>query len=309
MRDRAVPEGRRGVRRHEAAGDHPVRRPRLGARPRRAAAAAGILCRRRAHPRHLLWRAGDGASARRQGRGRPSPRIRPRRGRGRDRQRAARRRVAARREISGVDEPWRPGDRTAQGFPRRRHLAQCADRHDRRRGAAVLCHPVPPRSRAHAPWRGAAAQLRARHRRLRRRLDHARLQGRGDREDPRPGRAAGPGDLRPLRRRRFRGGRGADPRGDRRAAHLRVRRPRPAAPGRRPQGGRPVPRQLQHPAGPCGGAGAVPRRARRRHRPRGQAQDHRRAVHRRVRGAGETARDARAGRRRASSPRARSIPT
>ena len=46
--------------------------------------------------------------------------------------------------------------------------------------------------------------------RLPRRLDHARLQGRGDREDPRAGRQ-GPGDLRPLRRRRQRGGGGADP--------------------------------------------------------------------------------------------------
>ena len=37
---------------------------------------------------------------------------------------------------------------------------------------------------------------------LRRRLDHARLQGRGDQEDPRPGRQR-QGDLRPLRRRRL----------------------------------------------------------------------------------------------------------
>ena len=35
-----------------------------------------------------------------------------------------------------------------------------------------------------------------------RRLDHARLQGRGDREDPRAGRQ-GPGDLRAVRRRRL----------------------------------------------------------------------------------------------------------
>ena len=37
---------------------------------------------------------------------------------------------------------------------------------------------------------------------------------------------------RPVRRRRFVGGGGADPPGDRRPAHLRVRRPRPPAPGR-----------------------------------------------------------------------------
>ena len=42
----------------------------------------------------------------------------------------------------------------------------------------------------------------------------------------------GPGDLRPLRRRRFGGRRRPHPRGDRRPAHLRLRRSRPAAPGR-----------------------------------------------------------------------------
>ena len=42
----------------------------------------------------------------------------------------------------------------------------------------------------------------------------------------------GRGDPGPVRRRRFVGGRGADPQGDRRPAHLRVRRPRAAAPGR-----------------------------------------------------------------------------
>ena len=68
-------------------------------------------------------------------------------------------------------------------------------------------------------------------------------------QDPRPGRQ-GPGDLRPLRRRRFLGGRGADPRGDRRAAHLRLRRHRPVAPERGRAGRDPVPRSLQHPAGP-----------------------------------------------------------
>ena len=40
----------------------------------------------------------------------------------------------------------------------------------------------------HAARRRAPAQLRAQDRRLQGRLDHARLQGGGDREDPRPGR-------------------------------------------------------------------------------------------------------------------------
>ncbi len=81
-----------------------------------------------------------------------------------------------------------------------------------------------------------------------RRLDHARLQGGGDRQDPRPGRQ-GQGDLRALRRRRLRRRRGVDPRGDRRRAHLRVRRPRLAAAGRGREGRGAVPGQLQHSAG------------------------------------------------------------
>ena len=142
------------------------------------------------------------------------------------------------------------GDRVTRlprGLPCGRHIGECADRHDRRRSAQVLRHPIPPRGRAHPAWRGAPAQLRAQDRRLQGRLDHARLQGGGDREDPRPGRQ-GQGDLRPVRRRRFRGRGGADPRGDRRPAHLRLRRPRIAAARRSREGGGAVQRQLQHPA-------------------------------------------------------------
>ena len=63
----------------------------------------------------------------------------------------------------------------------------------------------------HTPH-GAALhpQFRAQDRGLRRRLDHACVQGRGDRENPPPGRQ-GQGDLRTLRRRRFRRRRRADP--------------------------------------------------------------------------------------------------
>ncbi len=85
---------------------------------------------------------------------------------------------------------------------------------------------------------------------LDRRLDHARLPRGGDREDPQAGRQ-GQGDLRPLRRRRLRGRGRADPRGDRRPAHLRVRRSRPAAAQRSRDRRRPVPASLQHPAGAC----------------------------------------------------------
>ena len=100
------------------------------------------------------------------------------------------------------------------------------------------------------------------------------------------------------------GRRRPDPRGDRRPAHLRLRRHRPDAPGRGRGGRHPVPRPLQHPADPRRRERPLPRRPRRRHRPRDQAQDHRPPVHRGLRG------PRRRGRRRArSSPRARSTPT
>ena len=150
------------------------------------------------------------APARRQGRGRPSPRIRPRRSRGDDAVGAHRRRLGSRPEISGVDEPRRPRHQAAGGLRRRRHLGQRADRHDRRRQAQILRHAIPSRSHAHAARRGAAAQFRAQDRGLHRRLDHARVQARGDRQDPPPGRQ-GQGDLRTVRRRRFRRRRRAHP--------------------------------------------------------------------------------------------------
>ena len=85
-----------------------------------------------------------------------------------------------------------------------------------------------------------------------------------------------------------RGRRGADPRGDRRPAHLRVRRSRPAAAGRRREGRRPVPRPLQHPAGARRRLGArSSARSTGVTDPETEAQDHRQAVHRRVRGRGE----------------------
>ena len=85
------------------------------------------------------------------------------------------------------------GDRVTQlpdGFRVVGTSQQRADRRHRRRGAPVLRHPIPPRGRAHAARRRAPAQLRAQDRRLPRRLDHARLQAGGDREDPQPGRQA-----------------------------------------------------------------------------------------------------------------------
>ena len=138
------------------------------------------------------------------------------------------------RAASGLDEPWRPHHQNAAGLCRRRRLAERAVRGDPGRDAEILRADVPSRSGAHARRRQTDPQFRPQGRRPHRRLDHARVPRGGDREDPRPGRQ-GQGDLRPVRRRRFRRRRGADPRSDRRPAHLRVRRSRPAAAGRRPR--------------------------------------------------------------------------
>ena len=80
-----------------------------------------------------------------------------------------------------------------------------------------------------------------------RRLDDGRLPRRGDRPHSRASRQVAR-DLRLVGRRQF-GGRGrAHPRGDRRPAHLRVRRPRAHAPRRSGRSGESVPRPFQHSA-------------------------------------------------------------
>ena len=69
--------------------------------------------------------------------------------------------------------------------------------------------PVPPRGRAHAAGRAAAAELHPPRLRLRRRLDDGGVPRPGDRSASATRSAGGTGRLRPLRRRRFRGRRGA----------------------------------------------------------------------------------------------------
>ena len=132
-----------------------------------------------------------------------------------------------------VDEPWRQGHRDARRVPPDRVVRLVRDRRDGRRVAPLLRGAVPPGGHAHEAGRGAADAVRARHLRLRRRLEHARLRrrgGRGDsRADRRRRRAA-----RSVRRRRLVGGGRADPSRDRRPAHLRVRRPRPACGSTKP---------------------------------------------------------------------------
>nr|BFE76553.1 hypothetical protein GCM10020092_098540 [Actinoplanes digitatis] len=87
---------------------------------------------------------------------------------------------------------------------------------------------VPPRGGAHPAGAGDAPALPLRHRRHRADLDVLQHHRRPGRRDPRAGRRQA-GHLRPVRRRRLGGGRGAGAQGDRRPAHLRLRRPRAAA--------------------------------------------------------------------------------
>ena len=171
-----------------------------------------------------------------------------------------------------------------------------------RRWYGVQFHPEVTHTKS---GRGAAAPLRRRHLRLPDAVDRRAHHRRPDRARARAGRQRR-SDPRPVRRRRFLGGRGAAAQGDRRPADLRVRRHRPAAlAGRRPGDGD-VRRAEAH------GRQGHPRRrrrsllrgARRRRRSGSQAQDHRQPVHRDLRRGIVEARAMRSGWRRA-----RSIPT
>ena len=138
--------------------------------------------------------------------------------------------------------------------------------------------------------RPADVDARGRHR------GAGRADPRGDRLRARPVRALG--------RRRL-GGRGA-PRaqGGRRPAHVRLRRPRPAARERGRAGRRDVLRPLPRAARPRAGAAALPRPAGRGLGSGGEAEDRRRGVHPRLRGGGREARAT-----SASSSRGRSTRT
>ncbi len=266
MRDRPLHQGWRSLHCGEAEGRDPLGRPRIGDQRCLAANPAGDLRGRRARLRHLLRPADHGGPARRRGRGRAPCRVWPRRDRNPGRLSPVQGRLACGRALPGLDEPRRPGHEAARRLHHRGDLQECALRCGGGRIAELLRGAVPPGGGAHAPRRPPHPQLRARHRRLHRRLDHGRLPRGGDRQDPRAGRHRAR-DLRPLGRRRFLGGGGADPRGDRRAADLRLRRSWPSAP-RRGRGGRAaVSRPLQYSARPRSGAGDVPRCARGRQRP------------------------------------------
>ena len=196
----------------------------------------------------------DGGAARRRGRRRPSransaaPRSRSSRNR-----RCSTACGSGRRHTVWMSH----GDRVTTlppGFTQHRPLAERAVLRHRRRGAALLRPAVPSRSRCIRPTaRRLLANFVHKVARLQKRLDH------GAPSAPRRSKAirAQVGQGRVLcgavGRRRFVGRRRADPRGDRRQAHLRLRRSRPAAAGRGGGGRHAVPRPLQHPARPCGG--------------------------------------------------------
>ena len=207
------------------------------------------------------------------------------------------------RHAQGVDEPRRQGHGAAARLRADGVDAELPDRRHGRRGARLLRRPVPSRGHAHAEGQGAAEPLRPRDLRRPARLGDGQLHRRGGGADPRAGRRRR-GHPRPVRRRRFERRRGADPQGDRRPPDLRLRRPRPAAPRRRPAGHGHVRRAPPHEGDRGRRQRALPRPARRRHRPRGQAQDHRQRVRRRLHARGGASSSRRSGWRRE-----RSIPT
>ena len=222
LRDPSLQQGRRGEPRGlRPQGHHPVGRPGLGDRARLAAHPRRRVDLGPADPRHLLRPAGAVRATRRRGRaGRPA-RVRPRLGRRRRRLRAVPRRLDQGRARAGVDEPRRPRHQTAARLPlvatsEGAPFAAVAD--DARRIYAMQFHLEV----VHTPHGAAAAEeFHPPRRRGHRRLDHGRLPRPGGQARARPGRQ-GPGHLRPVGRSRFVGRGRADPRGDRRPAHLRA---------------------------------------------------------------------------------------
>ena len=183
----------------------------------------------------------------------------------------------------GLDVARRLGVRGARRVHGHRVQRRGADRRLREPHHPLRRCAVPPRGAAHRARPGDPRALPARPGRAGPGLDHGVDRRRAGGRDPRPGRRP-PGDLRALRRGRLgrRGGAGA--RGGRRPAHLRLRRPRPAAQGRARAGRARLRGRHRHPSGRRRCRRAVPVGARRRDRPGGEAQDDRPAVHPGVRG-------------------------
>ena len=187
----------------------------------------------------LLRRADHGRTARRRSGRRARRRVRPRRDRG---HRADCALFDGIWQVGKRDTVWMShGDRVTQAAGRL-HASRPSARARRsrspatRRPASTRCSST-PRSCTRRDGASADRQLRAQDRGPRRRLDDGAFPHERDREDPRAGRQ-GPRHLRPVGRRRLGGGGEADPRGDRRPAHLHLRRPRPDAPQRGRRGRR-----------------------------------------------------------------------
>ena len=189
----------------------------------------------------------------------------------------ARRRMPRRRR-----SPTRRGASTACNS-----ISKSSTRRTARRSCRISC----TRSRAcKADWTMAAFRQEA--------IAAIRAQGRRR-----------PRALRPFRRGRFGGGGGAHPRGDRRAAHLRLRRPWPVAAGRGGRGGRACSATITISRSCMWRPRTVPGGARRRHRSGEEAQDHRPPVHRGLRRARRRRSPRMAAGRRNFWRRGRSIPT
>ncbi len=201
--DRAVRQGVRRLFSAKAKGRHPFRRAGIGAGRRQPARPAGGVRGGRSGARHLLRPDDHGRTAWRRGRRRTPPRVRARARRHQGDVRPFRRRLAARREAHGVDEPRRPDHGAAAGLQGQGHVRQRALRHHRGREAPLLWPDVPSGGRAYAGRRAAHPEFRAQGRGASRRLDDGGVQGGGDFAHPRGG-EAGPRDLRAFRRRRFR---------------------------------------------------------------------------------------------------------
>ena len=271
LRDRALPQGRGGLRGADAQGRDPVGRPGLGPGCGQPAGPAGDLRRRRAGARHLLRPEAMAHSS------------------------AARSRAATTASSAAPTSRSRPAARcsTACGTPGGRYPVWMSH------GDAITALPEGSRSSAssenapyaviadearhyyglmfhpevvHTPDGGRLiAQLPAQGRGPRVRLDHGGLPRGGDRRDPRPGRHR-PGASAACRAASIRGGGRADPRGDRRPADLRLRRPRPAAPGRGRRRSSALFRDHYNiPLVHVDASRHVPRRARRRHRSRSRS--------------------------------------
>ena len=244
--------GARRPRRHPRAGARPEpacvdpeRRAGVGLRGGRAARRPGAVRARHPDARNLLRHAAHGAGPRR--RGRPNRHLRVRQ------DRSDRSGVGALcgppRRADRLDVAPRFRDRAARGRTRRRGLALDADRGVRKARPPPLRCAVPSGGHAHPAWHRPAEELP-----LQRGGRTAGLDSRGrdrgaGRAHPRGGRARARA-VRSVRRRRLCRRRAARAQGDRRPAHVRVRRPRAVACERGRAGGRDLRRSLPRAARP-----------------------------------------------------------